>query len=106
MDDLERQLQQALARQEAPPWFEEKVLRAVARQPERRSTSWFGSAYPIRWATAALATLLLSGGIAWQHERQERIAGEAAKAQLQLALRITSSQLHKIEKRIESIEQD
>lgn len=106
MDDLERQLQQALARQDAPPWFEEKVLRAAARQPERRSTAWFGRAYPMRWATAALATLLLSGGIVWQHEREQRIAGEAAKAQLQLALRITSGKLQKIEKRIESIEQD
>jgi hypothetical protein len=29
MDDLEQQLKEALARKEAPPWFEAKVLAAV-----------------------------------------------------------------------------
>lgn len=99
MDDFERQLKSAMARKDPPAWFEARVLAAAERQPERRWQLWRP-----RWAVAAFASLMLVSGIAWQHERevQERIAGERAKAQLQLALRITSQKLQHIGQELEA----
>ena len=104
MDDLERQLKDALARKDPPDWFEAKVMAAAAREP-RRARGWWerwlgGPA--LKWATAALAVIAVTG-IAWQRERldEERIAGEAAKAKLELALRITSEKLQLIEQKIQ-----
>lgn len=99
MDDFERRLQQAVARKEAPAWFEAKVLAAVERQPR---TAW--PFWRRRWAAAAFASMLLVSGIAWQQRQQsqERMAGERAKAQLELALKITSQKLQRIERQLEA----
>jgi hypothetical protein len=81
------------------------VLAAGARRPEPSRPWWQQWFVPsrIRWATAALATLTVVTGIAWQRERtaEERAAGQQAKAQLELALRITSEKLHIIEQKIQ-----
>jgi len=105
MEDLEQQLKNALARKDAPDWLEAKVLAAAAREPERRRgwrPSWmFGGR--LRWVSAVLAGAVVIGGVTWQqHERavRERAAGEDAKARLELALRITSTKLRKIEQRL------
>jgi hypothetical protein len=102
MDDFERQLKQAMARKDAPVWFEAKVLAAVERQPQ---SAW--SFFRLRWAAAAVASVLLVSGIAWQQrqESQERVAGERAKAQLELALRITSQKLQHIERQLEAAQE-
>ena len=110
MEDLEKQLKSALERQEPPPWFEAKVLAAVARErPAPRS--WFERAIHgsrLRWATAVAAVGLIASGVVWQRERRveeerERTAGEAAKARLELALKITSNKLHKIQQKLNEI---
>src|SRR6476659_1538044 len=99
MDDLEQQLKEALARKEAPAWFEARVLAAVGEQREPELSWWRRpfAAQKVRWATCAAAALLVSTGV-WQHERtlHEREAGEAAKERVKIALRITSTQLQKI----------
>jgi hypothetical protein len=124
MDDLERQLKEALAREEAPAGFEERVMSAVNQAAEpthgRPSRRHFGERPHIgsrpRWqwifATAAAAVAMVGVGGEWEHhiameriktahlEMEEREAGEAAKAQLQLALRITSTKLREIQQRI------
>jgi hypothetical protein len=118
MDDLERQLKDALAREEAPAGFEARVMSAVnqAAASERTSASRppFGQRPRWQWifATAAAAVAMLAVGGEWEHhiameriktahlEMEEREAGEAAKAQLQLALRITSTKLKEIQQRI------
>lgn len=105
MEDFERQLKNALARKDAPEWFEAKVLAAVRRnggaQARRPALLW-------RWASALAATVLVVGGLTWQHERavHERVAGEAAKARLQLALKITRAQLQRIERKLTEVERD
>ena len=108
MEDLEQQLKNALARKDAPDWLEAKVLAAAAREPERRlgwRPQWLFSGR-LRWVSAVLAVAVVISGVTWQHERsvRERAAGEDAKARLELALRITSTKLRKIEQRLNDVE--
>lgn len=97
MDDFEQQLKAALARQDPSPFFEAKVLNAAKRQTRERRTTM-----RLRWVSAIAAGVLAISGVVWQHERavQERAAGEAAKARLELALKITSVKLQKIQQRV------
>lgn len=100
MDDFEKQLKDALAREEPSPFFEARVLGAAKRQAkEHRASSrmW--------WASAFAAILLVVTGSAWQHERtiREEAAGKDAKARLELALKITSVKLQRISQKVEGI---
>lgn len=102
MDEFEQQLKQALGRRDAPEWFEAKVMAAVRRADAPRPwwQRWFAESR-LRWATASLATVMVVTGVAWQRERvAEERAGEQAKAQLELALRITAEKLQIIEHKI------
>jgi hypothetical protein len=95
MEDFERQLKNALARKEQPPSFEAKVFAAVAARRSGRSIFW-------RWAAEVAAVVLIAGGFWVRHEGEvrERAAGETAKARLQLALKITVTELSKIRKSV------
>jgi hypothetical protein len=111
MDDLERRLKDALAREEAPAGFEARVMSAVNQAAARPHVE----ARP-RWqwifATAAAAMAMIGVGGEWEHhvaterikmahlEMEQREAGEAAKAQLQVALKITSAKLEEIQQKI------
>jgi hypothetical protein len=92
MEDFEQLLKQALARKEQSPAFEAKVFAAVARRRSGRGIFW-------RWAAEAAAVTLIAGGFWVRHEGEvrERAAGENARARLQLALKITVTQLAKIQ---------
>jgi hypothetical protein len=110
MEDLERQLKSALAREEPPAWFEAKVLAAAARERSARRSCWQRAIQGsrLRWATALAAVGLVASGVVWQHERQvrearEREAGENAKARLVMALQITSNKLHRIQQKLNEI---
>ncbi len=107
MDDLERQLKDALSRQDAPEWFEARVLAAARQTRPGFWRGWFRSPLP-RLATATLAAALVIAGIAVERERaaEERAAGEAAKARLVLALRITRTKLEKIERTLHEVERN
>jgi len=111
MDDLERQLKNALSRKQAPDWFEAKVLAAAARETKVPAAFWqrLMAGTRLRMASAVLASAaVLASGLAWQHERavRERAEGEAAKAQLQLALKVTRVKLHKIEQKLDQMERN
>ena len=96
MDDLEKQLQSALRREDAPEWFEARVMNAVkATQAQRARPRW-------RWilATAMAGVIAVGGGLEYRREAQERTAGEAAVAKLQLALKITGTKLAEIQQKI------
>jgi hypothetical protein len=95
MEDFERQLKNALARKEQPPSFEAKVFAAVAARRSGRSIFW-------RWAAEVAAVVLIAGGFWVRHEGEirERAAGETAKARLQLALKITVTELSKIRRSV------
>ena len=95
MEDFERHLKDALARKEHPPTFEAKVFAAIATRQSRPRTIW-------RWTAEVAAVILIAGGfwMRYAHELQQRTAGEAAKARLQLALKITVTQLSKIQETV------
>ena len=100
-EDFEQQLRHALARKEPPPFSEARILAAVRQSPERRF--WSGLIGARAW-TATAAAVLLVAGVAWEHERtvREEAAGRAAKVRLELALKITSAKLHKIQQQVEA----
>jgi len=111
MDDLERQLRDALARKQAPDWFEAKVLAAAAREKKAPVDFWrqLMAGTRLRWASAVLAgAAVLASGLAWQHERavRERAEGEAAKARLELALKVTRVKLRKIGQKLDQMERN
>ena len=101
MDDFERQLMQAMSRTDPPGAFEAKVLARVARESHRRNGlwRWFSQPVTLRWASVALGLVMVATGVTWQRER-ERERGEQALAKLELALKITSEKLQKIDREI------
>jgi hypothetical protein len=116
MDDLERHLKDALAREDAPAGFEARVMSAVNQAGESNRGGRPHLAARPRWqwifAMAAAAVAMIGVGGEWEHhvamerirtahlEVEQREAGEAAKAQLQVALRITSAKLEEIQQKI------
>ena len=99
MDDFEKQLAEALKRKDPSPGFEARVL-AAARAQKTRTWSW--SMPRLRWAAALAMAVLVVGGLEYRRESAERAAGEAAKARLELALKITSEKLKMIQDRVNS----
>jgi len=99
MDDFEQRIKDSLARKEPPAWLEAKILAAAGRRPEVRPWWRIMPQARLRWASALTAAAVLVTGLVWQRERaeQDRIAGEAAKQRLKLALKITSEKLQKIQ---------
>ena len=95
-DDLERDLRESLAARPAPEDFAEKVLARVANQKAHRESR---PTLFLHWRSALAAvligTVLIAAGL-WHRQRQQRIAGEHARAQVMLALRITSNTLDAI----------
>jgi hypothetical protein len=125
MDDLERRLKDALAREEAPAGFEARVMSAVNQAARQDGASrnaiarrpHLGSRPRWQWIFATAAAVVVIGvGTEWEHRaamertrmahlemehiNADREAGETAKAQLQLALRITSTKLEEIQRKI------
>jgi hypothetical protein len=95
MEDFEHQLREALSRKEQPASFEAKVFAAIAAEKSVPRTSW-------RWEALAASVLLVAAFWA-QHERA---AGEAAKAHLRLALRVTVTELSKIQNSVRTSTED
>jgi hypothetical protein len=107
---LDDPLRDAFARGDPPAGFERRVLARVreeqaARQAAGRSGfhAWVRGALP-RWfpaAAAASVIALAAGAQQYISYRQDLARGEAAKAQLIQALRITSAQLGQIQRRLD-----
>lgn len=96
LEELEHDLREGLAARPAPDGFAERVLARVASKQARREPR---PTLFLHWR-GALAAVLIAGVLAvaglWQRQRQQRIAGEHARAQVFLALRITNSTLDAI----------
>jgi hypothetical protein len=87
--DLEQQLKQALARQEPPPDFAERVSGRVRRRASRMP----------RWMATAAAVLIAAGVSFEYHEHQ----GRMAKEQVMTAMRITAVKLNHIQARMKEV---
>ncbi len=105
-DNFEQELRDALRARPAPPGFADRVMRRVgdpaARVPvaefqTRRSLSAFHLP-ALQWAIAAVLLIAIAVGGFAEHRR--RLAGERARQQVFLALRITSSTLHAVHNKI------
>jgi hypothetical protein len=93
MNHLEYELRHAMKREEPPEGFAERIL---VRAVETRQISWISIFLrpSLRWALAgAMCLLLVAAGVEYRQEKLEQARGEAAKAQLMLALRITADKL-------------
>lgn len=94
-DDLERDLREDLAARPAPGGFAERVLARVTNQEAREPRVALFPHWQGALAAVLIAVALVTAGF-WQRQRQQRIAGERARAQVMLALRITSHTLDSI----------
>jgi hypothetical protein len=99
MSRLDDELRNALRREDPGEDFTKRVLERAAALPPKRSwrerlLAVFGPAGN-RWAAGALAASLLIGvgGIEYRRQQRMRAEGEAAKAQLMVAMRIAGSKL-------------
>lgn len=90
---LERALGDSLGVRSAPEGFADRVMARLPRKPERAATPWW-------WSIAAAVLLMVCGGAYWQHAQQERIAGEHARAQALLALRLTAAVLNDVQQKV------
>ena len=104
MKRLEEELQKALRREEPPEGFAERVIAAAA---ERKQSAWKRLfAWPgLRWALAGAMCLMLTvAGIEYKRVLDEQARGEAAKAQLMLALRITADKLQFAQEKVQKLD--
>lgn len=99
IDDFERELKEQLQARPAPEGFTQRVM---ARVPERRAWNWrwLGLGMPAwRWAVVTLLVAgMVLGGL--EREREQRVAGERAREQVLLALRITGSTLRDVQQKV------
>jgi hypothetical protein len=99
-EDLEHWLRQGLRPRQTPAGFSARLMARLPESPVRSSrkkhTFWVASA---RWATAVVL-LGVAGGSYWQHQQQERVAGERARAQLFLALRMSAATLNDVQHKV------
>lgn len=96
MTEFEDQLRKALQRKQPSPDFTARVL--AATRPRPRSSLW------ARWqalGAAGIAASLFAGALSLDLGRREKEQGEAARAQLIQAIEITSSQLQRIQKKVQ-----
>ncbi len=115
-EELERSLRQALERKDASEWFADGVMARVKAEgvkPRRTllagwlgSDGWLGSGKWTRWAAAVAMVAIVFGGVRWEQERRQRLQGEAAKAQLMMALRMTGEKLRMAQVRVQSLERE
>jgi len=98
-DEFERELRQAFARRPAPPSLKRRLMeRGVLKMKrtvpvERSFVTWQ------RLAASVALTAALAGGVQWRIIDQRR-KEEAARAQVFLALRITSHALNQMNARL------
>ena len=99
MRELDDELRHVLRREPPPPRFAARVVsRASRRQsPPPRFT---------RWLAAAALVAAIAGGVQYRQfvtARAERAAGEAAKAQVIQALRITAGKLQMVRAKVREV---
>jgi|RhiMethySRZTD1v2_1073278.scaffolds.fasta_scaffold1591082_2 hypothetical protein len=98
MRELDDELRHVLRRESPPAGFAERVAQRAAhgRSPRRLT----------RWLAAAALVAAIAGGLEYRQivtARAERAAGEAAKAQVIQALRITAGKLQIVRAKVREV---
>jgi hypothetical protein len=101
-EELEQLLRRGLKPRQTPAGFSARVM---ARLPGTSRGSSFQKQrafrHPaLRWAATASVLLGVAGGSYWDHQQKERIAGERARGQLILALRISAATLNDVQHKV------
>ncbi len=95
MQNLERELREALQRRPAPPSLKRKVMARRGQQNAERRHHHF-----VMWqriAASVAVAAVLSGAMEWQLRRaEEQRKGEEARRQVLTALRITGHALDEV----------
>ena len=103
-DELEQALRTALHPMPAPDGFADRVLsraRQWAEPPSAAPRKRSGFSPVLQWAIAAVLLVTVSVGGFAIHRRQRRIAGERARDQVLLALRITSITIRAVRQQVD-----
>lgn len=103
MDDLERELRQAFARQPAPPGLKRRLMETRRRQHSARLHQRV-----VLWQRLAATLVLacsLGGLLAWRHVSQQR-KGEELRRQVLTAFRITNHALDQMNHQLASHDRD
>ena len=90
MDDLERELRQALERRPAPPSLKRKIMER--RRMQNTARLHHRAVFWQRLAASVLLAGAVGGAFAWRNA-EERRKGEAAREQVYTALRIANRAL-------------
>lgn len=103
-ESFDSDLRDQLRARPAPLGFADRVMARVAVTDRASRPARFPLGRPLwRWAAvAALLAVTLLGGV--EHDRQQRIAGEQARKQVLLALRITGSTLRQVQQKVDAEE--
>ncbi|HEY6448412.1 MAG TPA: hypothetical protein VIY53_18280 [Acidobacteriaceae bacterium] len=102
-ENFDSDLREQLRPRSAPLGFADRVMARVAADRAPRPVRFpFGR--PLwRWAAvAALVAVTVLGGL--EHDRQQRIAGQQAREQVLLALRITGLTLRQVQQKVDAQE--
>jgi hypothetical protein len=111
-DEFERQLRAGLRPRSAPEGLAERIRslaaapgpelgnselsRGQASRPSAQRNAW------IRLAAAACLLLIVGAGTLVEREREQRAAGERARSQVIVALRITSTALQDVRMKVDN----
>jgi hypothetical protein len=107
MKDIDQELKQALRRCEPSEGFADRVLAQLEQErPRTRLRPRVGLLqWPVlRWAVAAVLLISIGTGLAYRIHEQRVADAIAAKQQVMLALRITSSKLRVAKQRVKAVE--
>jgi len=100
---FERELRVILQAKPAPDGFGDRVLARVDALPQREPAPWPVRTIRnpvVRGVIAATLLLLVGVGGYLEHQREREIAGEHARQQVLLALRITSTTLQDVRNKV------
>jgi hypothetical protein len=99
-EDLEDLLRLGLKPRQTPAGFSTRVMGRLAETSPVSSLRKKGIFWPpaMRWAAAVL--LAVAGAGYWDYQQKERIAGERARDQLILALRISAATLNDVQQKV------
>ena len=101
---FEHELRASLQARPAPDGFADRVLARVAALPHHDPAPWLVRTIRnpvVRGAIAATLLLWVGLGGYFEHQRERQIAGEHARQQVLLALRITSSTLQDVRNKVD-----
>ncbi len=102
-EDLERLLKEELSQlRTAPPGFDARLDARLLEASNAHSATTRHRHFRLfrPWAVAAVVALTVLGGSYWNREHEHRLAGEKARRNVLVALRITATTLDGVQRKL------